>query len=166
MSTENLNNTEALDKMRALVDDIKFAMLLTDLQTQPLSAIPMTTKRVDRNGHIWFLSGLNSDHNRNIVKSPSVQLLYSDPSDMEFISIYGKASVVTDKAALEDLYDKKDDAWFTGVDDPNLTALKIVPEEAYYWDTKQNKYISLFKMGIAALTGETADIGEKGKLNL
>jgi general stress protein 26 len=41
---------------------------------------------------------------------------------MEFISIYGEASVVTDRSILEELYDKKDDAWFTGVDDPNLTA--------------------------------------------
>jgi general stress protein 26 len=165
MSTENLTSKEALEKMTSLVDDIKFAMLLTDLDTQPISAVPMTTKKVDEHGDIWFLSGLNSDHNANIVKNAKVQLLYSDPSDMEYISIYGEASVVTDKAILEELYNKKDDAWFTGVDDPNLTALKIVPQEAYFWDTKDNKYVSLFKMGISAITGDKADIGEKGKLN-
>ena len=92
-------------------------------------------------------------------------MLYSDPSDMEFISIYGKATIVADPHVLDDLYEKSDDAWFTGEEDPNLSAIKVVPEEAYYWDTKQNKYISLFKMGIAALTNEKADIGEKGKLD-
>lgn len=166
MSIENLTSKEALDKMTELVDDIKFGMLLTDLKTQPISAVPMTTKKVDKNGNIWFLSGLNSEHNSNILKSSEVQLLYSDPSDMEFISIYGKASVVTEKSVLEELYTKKDDAWFTGLDDPNLTALKIVPQEAYYWDTKDNKYVSLFKMGVAAVTGDKVDVGEKGKLNL
>ncbi len=166
MSIENLTSKEALDKMTNLVNDIKFTMLLTDLKTQPISAAPMTTKKVDKHGDIWFLSGLDSDHNTNINKSPEVQLLYSDPSDMEFISIYGKASVVTDKTILEDLYDKKDDAWFTGIDDPNLTAIKVVPDEAYYWDTKDNKYVSLFKMGVAAVTGEKQNIGEKGKLEL
>ncbi|UJH92838.1 pyridoxamine 5'-phosphate oxidase family protein [Antarcticibacterium sp. 1MA-6-2] len=164
MSTENLASRDALKKMTDLVDDIKFAMLLTALDTQPISAIPMTTKKVDEAGNIWFLSGLNSEHNANIVRSSNVQLLYSDPSDMEFISIYGEASVVTDKSILEELYNKKDDAWFTGVDDPNLTALKITPKEAYYWDTKENKYISLFKMGISAITGDNKDVGEKGKL--
>lgn len=164
MSTENLTSRDALKKMTNLVDDIKFAMLLTALDTQPISAIPMTTKKVDDAGNIWFLSGLNSEHNTNIVRSSSVQLLYSDPSDKEFISIYGEASVVTDKSVLEDLYSKKDDTWFTGVDDPNLTAIKIAPKEAYYWDTKENKYISLFKMGISAITGDQKDIGEKGKL--
>lgn len=164
MSTENLTSREALDKMKKLVNDIDFAFLLTDLKSQPVSAVPMSTKKVDNNGDIWFLSGLNSDHNANIVNDPEVQLLYSDPSDMEFISIYGRATIVADKGILEDLYSKTDDAWFTGVDDPNLTAIKIVPEEAYYWDQKQNKYISLFKMGISAITGDKSDVGEKGKL--
>lgn len=166
MSIENLTSKEALEKMTNLVNDIKFAMLLSDLKSQPISAVPMTTKKVDKHGDIWFLSGLNSDHNANILKSPEVQLLYSDPSDMEYISIYGRATVVTERNILEDLYDKKDDAWFTGSDDPNLTAIKIVPEEAYYWDTKDSKYISLFKMGIAAVTGDKQDTAEKGRLDL
>mgnify|MGYP002795019820 FL=1 len=166
MSTKNLTSKEAIKKMTALVDDIKTAMLLTDLKKQPISAIPMTTKEVDEEGDIWFLSGMNSGHNSNIVKNPQVQLLYSDPSGMEFISIYGVASVITDKEKLKKLYSSSDDAWFEGEDDPNLSALKITPKEAYYWDTKQNKYISLFKMGLAAATGKKADVGEKGKLKL
>ncbi|SDS15140.1 General stress protein 26 [Gillisia sp. Hel1_33_143] len=166
MSTKNLTSQDALDKMMKLVDDIDFCMMLTDLKTTPISAIPMSTKKVDENGDIWFLSGMNSDHNTNIVRDSKVQLLYSKPSDMEFISIFGHASIVTDKSILKDLYGKTDDAWFDGVDDPNLTAIKFDPNEAYYWDTKQNKYISLFKMGVAALTGDKADVGEKGKLNV
>lgn len=166
MSVDNLKSGEALKKMTEMVEDIDFAMLLTDLKSQPIHAVPMSTKKVDDQGNIWFLSGLNSEHNTNIVKSPEVQLLYSDISDMEFISIYGRASIVADQAILKDLYGKSDDAWFNGVDDPNLTAIKIVPEEAYYWDNKHNKYISLFKMGVAAITGKKADVGEKGRLNL
>lgn len=166
MSTQDLTSRDALNKMTKLVEDIKIAMLLTDLESQPISAVPMNTKKVDRQGNIWFLSGLNSDHNANIIKRSKVQLLYSDPSDMEFISIYGEAEVVTEKSKLEEFYNKTDDNWFDGVDDPNLTALKIIPQEAYFWDTKQNKYISLFKMGLSAITGDKADIGEKGKLDL
>lgn len=166
MSTDNLASTDALEKMTTMVEDIDFAMLLTDLKSQPIHAVPMSTKKVDKQGNIWFLSSLNSDHNTNIVKSPEVQLLYSDISDMEFISIYGRATIVADQSILKDLYSKSDDAWFDGQDDPNLSAIKVVPEEAYYWDNKHNKYISLFKMGVAALTGKKADVGEKGRLNL
>lgn len=166
MSIENLTSHKALEKMRELVDDIKFGMMLTNLQKQPISAVPMTSKKVDEAGNIWFLSGLNSEHNANIVINPQIQLLYSKPSDMEFISIYGQATIVTERDILEDLYSKTDDSWFTGVDDPNLTAIKVAPKEAYYWDTKENKYISLFKMGLSAITGKKSDVGEKGRLDL
>ncbi len=166
MSIDNKTSREALEKMTKMVKDIDYAMLLTDLKSQPISAVPMSTKKVDEQGNIWFLSGLNSDHNTNIVNSPEVQLLYSDISDMEFISIYGRSTIITDPSILKELYERSDDAWFTGVDDPNLTAIKVEPEKAYYWDNKHNKYVSLFKMGVAAITGNKADVGEKGRLNL
>lgn len=166
MSTENLGNTEALKKMRELVEDIDFCMMLTDLDTKPISAIPMSTKKVDEAGNIWFLSGKNSEHNSNIAKDSKTQLLYSDNSDMEFISIYGAATIHTDRDLIHELYSKSDDAWFDDKNDPNITAIKFSPSEAYYWDTKQNKYVALLKMGWSALTGEKADVGEKGKLNL
>jgi general stress protein 26 len=85
---------------------------------------------------------------------------------MEFISIYGSASIHLDKNIIHDLYSKSDDAWFEDKNDPNISAIKFSPSEAYYWDTKQNKYLALLKMGMATLTGEKADVGKKGKLNL
>lgn len=166
MSTTNMSNNEAREKMAALVKSIKTGMLITGMQSKPLHAIPMTTKEVDGEGNIWFLSRMDSDHNTDIVKDTDVQLLYSDPSTKEFISIYGKAVVNTSPERLKELYDKTDNAWFTGLDDPNLTAIKVVPQQAYYWDSGQNKNINLFKIGMAAVTGDKKDIGEKGKLNL
>ncbi|MDT0689199.1 pyridoxamine 5'-phosphate oxidase family protein [Salegentibacter sp. F188] len=166
MSTKNLNHKEAKEKLINLVNDIKAGFLATGLTKKPVSAIPMSTKKVDDEGNLWFLSSMNSDHNADITKDSDVQMLYSDNSDMEFISIFGTASIVTDDNILKDFYSKIDDAWFSGPDDPSLSAIKIVPKEAYYWDTKQNKYITLFKMGLAALGGDQEDIGEKGKLNI
>lgn len=166
MSINNLNDNEALEKMAEMVNNIKFAMFLSALDEVPISAVPMTTKKVDEKGDIWFISSEKSEHNTNIHADSKVQLLYSDPSDMEFISIYGKAEITKDREVLEELYEKIDDNWFQGINDPNLSAIKVSPKEAYYWDRKENKYISLFKMGVAAATGEKADIGEKGKLNL
>lgn len=166
MSTKNMNNKDAREKMASLVKSIETCMFITDMQNKPLHAIPMTTKEVDEEGNIWFLSRIDSDHNSDIVKDADVQLLYSDPSDKEFISIYGKATVITSGEKLKDLYSKTDNAWFTGLDDPNLTAIKVVPQQSYYWDSSQNKYKDLFKIGMAAVTGDKKDIGEKGKLNL
>lgn len=166
MSTENKYNKEAQKKVTELAKNIKVAMMTTNLGKAPLSAIPMTTSKVDNNGNIWFLSSKQSDHNKDIAKDAKVQLLYSDPSSMEFLSAYGTAEISTDKNILKDLYSKMADNWFNGVDDPNLTAIKIIPENAYYWDTKSSKLVSIFKMGVAAATGSEQEIGKKGNLDL
>ncbi|MCY2685969.1 pyridoxamine 5'-phosphate oxidase family protein [Salinimicrobium sp. TH3] len=166
MSTENLNKEKSWEKLKEMVDDIKVAMMVTGLEKKPINAIPMSTKKVDEKGNIWFISMGNSEHNQNLKTNPDVHLLYSNPDDMEFMSLYGKAEITKDRAVLEDLYNPRTDNWFDGPDDPNLTAIKITPAEAYYWDTKTNKYVTLFKMGVGALTGDNKDIGEKGKLNL
>lgn len=165
MST-NLNKEESLKKMRELVDDIKIAMMVTGFDRKPFNAIPMRAKKVDEQGNIYFLSLKNSEHNLDLEKSGKVQLLFSDNSDMEFLSLYGSGKVTTDQALINDLYSSTSDNWFEGKDDPNITVIKVAPEEAYYWDTKSNKYVSLLKMGIGAVTGDKMDIGEKGKLNL
>lgn len=166
MSTEKLNREESRKKIKSLVGDIKVAMMITGFEQRPVPAIPMTTKKIDNDGNIWFLSLRNSHHNQNLLRSKNIQLLYSDPSDMEYLSVYGEAEITTDRAVLDELYEKVDDNWFEDINDPNITAIKVKPEEAYYWDTKHNKYITLLKLGVGAVTGDKQDIGEKGNLNL
>lgn len=167
MKTENLTSKEAIEKMTKLVRDIKIAFLLTDLKKQPINAIPMITKKVDEHGNIWFLSHLDSEHNSNISKDPQVHLLYSHPSNMEYLSVYGNASIVSDKKIIENFHSSEDDTWFRDVDESKYSAIKIVPKEAYFWDSSGNTLSKLFKRGLADAIGENPDIIEKkGKLSL
>ena len=111
---------------------------------------------------------LNSGEQPNvdIEKDKNVQLLYSGTSDMEFLSVYGEAFIETNREVIKELYSKADNAWFDGDDDPSITAIRVNPKEAYYWDNKDSKMVTLFKLGMAAVTGDDQDIGEKGKLNV
>jgi general stress protein 26 len=166
MKTENLTSEEAIEKMTKLVRDIKIAFLLTDLKKQPINAVPMITKKVDEQGNIWFLSRLDSEHNSNIGKDPQVQLLYSDPSNMEYLNVYGNASIVPDKKIIENFHSPKDDTWFRDADESKYSAIKIVPQKAYFWDSSSNRLNKLFKRGLANAKGENPDIEKMGKLTL
>ncbi len=166
MSTQNKYNEEAKKKIKELTEEIETTMMVTALGESPLQAVPMTQKKIDMHGDIWFLSPGDSDHNQNITKNKEVQLLYSEPSSKKFLSVFAEAEIVVEQSILEELYSSVSDNWFDGTDDPNLTALKITPKEAYYWDTETNKLVSLFKMGVGAVTGKKADVGEKGKLSV
>ena len=166
MSKKNLFNEEARKKIKELAEGIDFTMMETHLGNKPTHIIPMSTKEVDEQGCIWFLSNKNSEHNGYINGDNDIQLIYSKPGDFEFMTIFGEAFISTDRAVLEEYYGKSDDAWFDGVDDPNLTAIKVVPKDAHYWDAKHGKLVSLLKIGVGAITGDQPDMGEEGDLQM
>ena len=126
----------------------------------------MSTKEVDEEGNIWFLSNKNSEHNKHIAEQGVAQLYYGKGSSMEFLTVFGKATISTDKSIIEQLYVKSDDSWFDGKDDPNITALKITPQDAHYWEPKSNALVSLVKMGVGFITGEKQELGKEGDIKI
>lgn len=166
MSTENLYNDEAIKKVKEMAEDIDFAMMATNLKQAPIHMIPMSTKKVDDHGNIWFLSNKNSTHNENIMKDTNLHLIYSDTGDMQFLNVYGTATITTDRNMIDELYGSGDDAWFDGKDDPNITAISVKPTEAFYWDPKNGKLVTLVKMGVGAITGNEPDLMDQGSIKI
>lgn len=165
-NNENLIGKEAVSKLKELAEDIDFTMMATNLNENPFHVIPMSTKKVDEFGNIWFLSSRESEHNKHILEDGTVQLIYSKPSDMEFMTIYGKASIKLDKQIISELYGSSDDMWFDGEDDPNVSAIAVKPTQAHYWEPKHNKFVTLFKLGMGALKGEQPDLSDQGSLSI
>ncbi|MCK7590887.1 pyridoxamine 5'-phosphate oxidase family protein [Subsaxibacter sp. CAU 1640] len=166
MSNKDLYNAEAKKKIKEMAENIDFAMMATNLKETPLHMIPMSTKKVDEQGNIWFLSNKNSNHNENLLSNPNLHLIYSNKGDMQFLNVYGMATITTDQKIIDELYGKADDTWFEGKDDPNITAISVKPTEAYYWDPKDNKLVTLVKMGVGAITGNEPDLMDQGKIKL
>ena len=56
--------------------------------------------------------------------------------------------------------------WFQeGKDDPNISVIEIIPDEAYYWDTVHGKMISLLKIAASVVSGKTMDDGIEGNIS-
>lgn len=166
MNTQNLSDKEARLKIRDLAETIKIAMLLTGLDETPISVNPMENRKVEEDGTIWFLSAMSSDHNRNIQNNPAVQILYSHPEEMLYLSIFGTATIIRDTGVLKELYTDNDDNWFKGIHDPDLSAIKFSPQKAYYWDKQHNKFIHLTRKGLDVLASREGEEDVKGKLDM
>lgn len=168
MSKENLQNREAVEKLKELAEDIRFCLFATDLNEKPIPSRPMTVQEVDTEGNIWFLSSAESDKNESLMQDPKVQLFFQKPSDQKYLSVYGHAYIYTDRATIEEKWSKMANAWFDGKDDPNVTVLRIAPEQCYYWDTKAGNLVSFLTFAAAAISGTKADNsdGVEGKLNI
>ncbi len=164
-NVSNVVATEAREKLKQLAEDAGICMFVTRLGDFPQTARPMSVAEVDEDGNLWFFSDVHSDKNIHIISDNRVQLYFANKSSSEYLSIYGEASIITDKEKIKEFWKPIAKAWFTeGVDDPHITLLKIHPKDAYYWDTRNNKLIALIKIGVSVITGKTNDGGVEGKL--
>jgi len=162
-----LYSKEAVNKLKELAEDIDICLFCTDLETRDVSFYrPMSTKEVDENGNIWFLSNRDSEKNKEITEGDkTVQLVYSHPGKSSFLVVNGKATILYDRQKIEALWNSLDKAWFKeGKDDPDISIIKVTPESAHYWDTKGNRMVNFLKMAASVLTGTTLVQGEEGRL--
>lgn len=165
--TKDLSNQEGLKKIKELAEQTKICMFCTNLGKQPFETRPMGTQEVEEDGTIWFFSGMDSYKNEEILDDNRVQLIYSNPDKSQFMTVYGHAKIIKDREKTEELWNVFVKTWFQeGKDDPNLTLIKVQPESAYYWDTKNGKMVSLIKIALSAVTGKTMDGGVEGSIEV
>ena len=126
-----------------------------------------TVTWVDDEGNIWFFTNEYSPKASEISVENTVSLTYSDVKAHTYLSIVAEAALVDDKVKMKELWNPFIKAFFPeGLDDPQLTLLKIVPTDAEYWDSSSSSMVVLFNMLKAALNGKQYDEGKHGKIEL
>ncbi len=164
---KNLTSSEAVEKLKELAEKAKTFMFTTSIQSDYPSVRPMTVQEVDEEGTLWFISSGESHNVDEIRKDSRVQMYFSNTGNYEFLYVLGEASLHTDKALVEKYWTDFAKAWFDGKDDPRIRIVSVRPVDAYYWDTKYSKIVSLVKIGWAAVTGaKMEDGGIEGELKV
>lgn len=164
---KNLSQEEAIQKFKELADHQSTCLFTTRLTSLPLTTRPMSVQKVCDQGNFWFLSAVDSDKNGEIAEDARVQLFFSNTSNYEFLSVYGRASITRDRQKIDELWTDVAKAWFKeGKDDPRVSVIKVTPEEGFYWDTKDGKLVSLIKIAASAVTGKTYQEGVEGKISV
>lgn len=166
-NTKDLYDEKAVEKIKKLVKDITSCMFCTKVTDIPFRTRPMATVDVDEEGNLWFFSSTSSDKNDEIKNDDLVQLLYAKNSDSHFLTVTGRAKILKDHSKIDELWSSMIKAWFPdGKDDPDLSLIKVVPEEAHYWDTVHGKMITLLKIATAVASGNRVDEGIEGKIKV
>ncbi len=165
---EDLVGAEACQKIKELAGKAKTCFFCTGMAPgQPFEVRPMAVQKVDENGVLMFLSASDSHKNRDIQHENHVQLLFQGSAHSDFLSIYGSASISTDKTLIKELWEPILKAWFTeGENDPRITVIKVTPIDGYYWDNKHGNAIALLKIAAGAVMGKTMDDSIEGTLNV
>ncbi|WP_235299513.1 pyridoxamine 5'-phosphate oxidase family protein [Portibacter marinus] len=162
-----LSNKDAIKKIQDMTGGGTMMMFCCDLENQPFHATPMSTQKVEDNGIIWFFSAADSERNQILKRDPKTQLLIVDDGSSNYLSLYGKTEFVDNQEKIEELWSPMVKTWFPeGPTDPNLSLLKFVPQEGFYWDTKHGKLVAMAKMLASVVTGKTMDDSVEGELKV
>lgn len=162
----DLSGQAAIEKIKELVAKAENCFFCTAVAVGSSGgARPMNVRRVDDDGALWFLSANDSHKNAELARDPFVKLYLHGSTHSDFLHLNGRATISTDRKAIEALWEPLIKTWFTGgVDDPRITAIKVTPTDAYYWDTKHGNAVAGIKMLIGAAIGKTLDDSIEGKL--
>jgi general stress protein 26 len=160
MATDNTQRD--VDRAWDLMKKIGFAMLVTH-DGDKLRARPMSAYLEREENAIYFLTDARRHKDEEIASNPGVNLSFANASDQKYVSVTGTAVVSNDRAKIRQLFSTPAKAWWNSAEDPNIRVLKIMPDDAEFWDSP-GSVISYLKMAAAAVTGLRPDIRDHRKV--
>jgi general stress protein 26 len=155
-----------LDRVWDIMEDISVCMVTTHaggrMRSRPMHAIP------DRDENaVYFITDIRGAKDDEIAAAPDVCLAFADIGDNTYLSVTGTAATVRDPAKAEEFWSTEAQAWWPrGPRDPAVRILRVVPEQAEYWDTRGNSVTVALKLVAARMTGREPDLGTNRKVNV
>ncbi len=167
MAAETKSRSEHIQKLNELVKDVRIAMLTTADENGLLRSRPMATQKTEFDGDLYFFTKEHSPKMDEVKKDHNVNVAYSNPDKQHYVSMSGTARIITDPAKMKELWTPELKAWFPdGLEDPELSLLKIETSQAEYWDAPNSTVVYLVGLAKAIATGETYHPGENEKVKL
>ncbi len=164
--TESQYDAE-VKKLAELMKDIKFAMLTTVEIDGTLRSRPMATQEVEFDGDLWFFTAADAPKVDEVNEDHHVNVAFSDPSRNRYISVSGTASLTRDPEKIKELWKPAYKTFFPkGLEDPNLSLIKVVAESAEYWDSPGTSVGRAFSFLKAYATKDPSALGDHAKIQL
>ena len=151
-----------------LIKDEPIAMLTTRGSAGELRARPMATVNKSPESAVWFMTREGSPKLTEILRDPIVCIAYANPRKEVFVSISGRASIVHDRAKVQELWSEPARVWFPqGPDDPEIRLVEVDVHSAEYWEGPSRTTYALNYVKALA-TGRSPDeksVGENRKVS-
>lgn len=164
---QNLSGNEAREKIGGLVKDIHICMMNTVGEDGAIESRPMAVQNTPFDGTLWFLTRGSSGKIGELQQDRQVTLTFANPSDQNYLTLKGKASVSSDRAKVKELWNEMYKAWFPkGPDDPEIAVLRVAVSDGDYWEASDSKLVFLAKYALAAATGGQVPVGQSGRVSV
>ncbi len=155
---------EVNEKINEMIKGIPVAMFVTMDHNGTFRSRPMTTQQQEFDGDLWFFASRGSDVSKEVEQNPEVNVAYSE--DGNYVSLSGKAAIVTDIQKKKDLWHPELKVWFEGKgpEAPEVLLIKVNAREAQYWDTPNGVIGNAITVVKAVLSGDEESAIDSGKI--
>jgi general stress protein 26 len=135
---------QQVSKVDERLKDMRLAMLTPVDADGALRRRPMAAPQAAFDGELWVVSGADAPEVEEAPQPHQVSVSFADPEHQRYVSISGTASLVRARQRMEALWSPWFRTWFPrGLDEPNLTLLKVAVEKAEYWDAPSSPMVQL-----------------------
>ena len=83
-------------KVYDMIKDVRVAMMTTIDADGALHSRPMHTMKPDAEGDLWFFTRRSAPKTAEVEREHAVNLAYADPGSQNYVSVSGRATIVTD----------------------------------------------------------------------
>jgi general stress protein 26 len=139
------NTSKTIEKVARLMRDLDFCMMTTQTARGVMHARPMSNNgEVEFDGDVWFFSDADSRKVREIETVPKVHLAYADLKQWRFISMSGRAAIVTDVEKKKELWIDELEQWFEdGPESDDVVLIRVTPRVVSYWTKRDEGELTL-----------------------
>jgi general stress protein 26 len=166
MAETGTDRAQAQKKLWAMIKDIRVAML-TSWDGEQMHARPMHGYQEEFAGELFFFTKLDSGKTHEVMRYDQVNLAYADIKSQIYVSIAGRAEIVTDRELMKRYWNPMASAWFPqGLEDPDLAVIKVTAESAEYWDMTASRMRYFWEVATANLSGHEPSLGENRRVEI
>ena len=112
MMDNNVSPAKKIEELYSLVEGIDIAMLTNRNYDGTLVSRPMSTQEKRPSVDFWFVTSTETHKVDEIEAQPEVNLAYYNNKSREWVSVSGRARIVTDRDLIRTLYKPDWKAWF------------------------------------------------------
>jgi len=134
-----------MKRLATMIRGISVAMLTSQGADGALRSRPMASPDAEFDGTLWFFTQAGTEKAIEIGQHPQVNVSYVFAAEHRYVSFSGRATLVDDRAKMQDLWAPAHRTWFPqGLDDPDLRLIRVDIERAEYWDMLSAAMAQLF----------------------
>ncbi len=161
-----MTETDNTEKLWDLIKTVEVAMMVTE-DGEYLRSRPMAVSQKAFDGTLWFFTRADSHKVVEVQEDQRVNLAYAHPGKQDYVSVSGRASLVRDRKAIDEHWAESLRVWFPkGKDDPEIALLKVVVQQAEYWDAPSSTMLHAYGYVKAVTTGTSPHPGGHGTVTM